>query len=146
MGLLKSLTEYEPYTWETGDVITAELLNHMEEGIAAASQGGGTGSDLFIVRVHYGDALTCNHTYAEILEAINDKLDILPLFSYDKFLITGSIDLSGSNIVITLFTIDGTTNYADDSMVGVRMEIYITDADNISMTRKQWTASATYGN
>ena len=44
MGLLKSLTEYEPYTWETGDVITAELLNHMEEGIAAASQGGDSDS------------------------------------------------------------------------------------------------------
>ena len=28
---------YSKTTWETGDVITAELLNHAEDGIAAAS-------------------------------------------------------------------------------------------------------------
>lgn len=28
---------YEKYTWVTGEVITAEKLNHMEDGIAAAN-------------------------------------------------------------------------------------------------------------
>lgn len=37
---------YEKNTWYTGDVITAEKLNNMENGIEAASRGGGGGSDL----------------------------------------------------------------------------------------------------
>lgn len=28
---------YEKYTWQTGEVITADKLNHMEDGIAAAN-------------------------------------------------------------------------------------------------------------
>ena len=27
---------YEPNTWETGDTITAEKLNHLEQGVASA--------------------------------------------------------------------------------------------------------------
>lgn len=32
---------YEPKTWACDDVITAEDMNHIEQGIADASQGGG---------------------------------------------------------------------------------------------------------
>ena len=34
---------YTKQTWENGDVITAEKLNHIESGIEEASQGGGGG-------------------------------------------------------------------------------------------------------
>lgn len=33
---------YEQQNWVTGNIITAEKLNHMEEGIASAQGGGGT--------------------------------------------------------------------------------------------------------
>lgn len=53
---------YEKQTWTTGDIITADKLNHMEDGIA----GGG----LFIVNYVYGDEVdTLNKTYAEIKSA-----------------------------------------------------------------------------
>ena len=42
---------YEPTIWECGDVVTAERLNHMEEGIEAANaccEGGG-GSEPLVV-------------------------------------------------------------------------------------------------
>ena len=29
---------YEPNTWNNGDTITAEKLNHLEQGVASASQ------------------------------------------------------------------------------------------------------------
>lgn len=32
---------YEKQTWECGETITAEKLNHIEDGIASASSGGG---------------------------------------------------------------------------------------------------------
>lgn len=32
---------YEPKTWECGEVVTAEALNNIEQGIADASSGGG---------------------------------------------------------------------------------------------------------
>lgn len=34
---------YQKHTWECGDAITPERLNHMEEGIANAGSGGGSG-------------------------------------------------------------------------------------------------------
>ena len=30
---------YDPTEWETGDVITADLLNHMENGVSQATDG-----------------------------------------------------------------------------------------------------------
>jgi len=33
---------YTPNNWQTGDIITAQKLNNMESGIAAASSSGGT--------------------------------------------------------------------------------------------------------
>lgn len=32
---------YEKQTWECGETITADKLNHMEEGISSANSGGG---------------------------------------------------------------------------------------------------------
>ena len=32
---------YTPKTWECGETITADALNHIEQGIAEASSGGG---------------------------------------------------------------------------------------------------------
>lgn len=41
---------YTPKEWECGETITAEALNHMEQGIAEASSGGGEDSNVFIVK------------------------------------------------------------------------------------------------
>lgn len=41
---------YEKQTWECGETITADKLNHMEDGIANAS-GGGTAPFLILKRV-----------------------------------------------------------------------------------------------
>lgn len=38
---------YDKQTWVTGEVITANKLNHMEDGIANAGSGGGGGAAVF---------------------------------------------------------------------------------------------------
>lgn len=58
---------YEKQTWTTGEVITAEKLNHMEDGIAGAG-GGSSIEPLEITITHDDDAgtFTANKTYEEL--------------------------------------------------------------------------------
>ena len=69
---------YTPTTWECGDVVTAEKLNKIEQGIA--DSGGGTSLAPFVVNATYDSV---NQTYipdktlAETLEAIEDGRTVL---------------------------------------------------------------------
>lgn len=58
---------YEKQTWVNGEVITADKLNHMENGIADG--GGGSGSDNFIVTINPGDSITADKTFDEVKQA-----------------------------------------------------------------------------
>lgn len=51
---------YTPTVWNTGDVITAEKLNHAEQGIAA--------NTIFhvVTFTQNGTAFTCDYTYEQI--------------------------------------------------------------------------------
>lgn len=54
---------YEKQTWTTGDVITQEKLNHMEDGIANAGGGGGVATDfssIFPAFVGWGNDIKNN--------------------------------------------------------------------------------------
>lgn len=56
---------YTPTSWQNGDVITAEKLNNMESGIAAALP-------VFLVTFSYDDGTdtyVADHTFAEIATA-----------------------------------------------------------------------------
>ena len=58
---------YTKQTWNTGDIITAQKLNHMEDGIV---QGGG-GS--LLVKFTFdpdNETYTCNKTFAEVYAAV----------------------------------------------------------------------------
>ena len=59
---------YEKQNWNNGDVITAEKLNHIEDGIAEGGSGGGN----FVVNFTYDmqtDDITADKTYQEIYTA-----------------------------------------------------------------------------
>lgn len=59
---------YEPKTWECGETLTAEALNHMEQGISDASSGGGT--PLLVNAVYDGDGkYDLDKTFGEIRNA-----------------------------------------------------------------------------
>ncbi len=82
---------YEKQTWHTGDVITEEKLNHMEDGIAS--------SRMFFVGSTYDESTqigTLDKTYKEIVDAFNAGQNVIlkhlvgtityinPLVSYDN--------------------------------------------------------------
>lgn len=82
---------YTKQTWKTGDVITEEKLNHMEEGIASCG--------MFVVGSTYDESTqteTLDKTYKEIVDAFNAGRNVVlkhfvnsmtyinPLVSYDN--------------------------------------------------------------
>lgn len=85
---------YEKHTWENGEVITAEKLNHLEGGVEANSEE--------IFWVTFGGTLpaspTCDKTYQEIADAMAAGKKIV-----------GFVNAPESNMVTTLsFTLGAT--------------------------------------
>lgn len=65
---------YVKQNWETGELITSQKLNHMEDGIAEGGGGGG------VMYVHYvfgdnGDYI--DKTYSELKEAYLSGMNIV---------------------------------------------------------------------
>lgn len=62
---------YTPTEWQTGDTITAEKLNKLENGVADSSGSGGDGN---IFTIHYTIdgtfSVTSDKTYTEIQTAV----------------------------------------------------------------------------
>ena len=59
---------YEPYTWQSGDVVTSARLNHMEQGIAGG--GGALKITPTITEVDNQVTETWNKTAGEIMDAM----------------------------------------------------------------------------
>ena len=67
---------YEKQTWNTGDVITEEKLNHMEDGIASGGSGGG----VLIVNSNYDESTETailDKTWQEIYDAVKQKTQVI---------------------------------------------------------------------
>ena len=60
---------YTKQTWETGDVITADKLNHMEDGIADAGGGGALTIGCIITTSGNKTYYTLDKTWKEIHDA-----------------------------------------------------------------------------
>lgn len=89
---------YTPKTWECGDTITAEDLNHIEQGIA--NSGGGT--EPLIVHVSFDEStgvITLDKTWKEIRDVfatganvIIDRSEVLPIGTIDHFATVIAVD------------------------------------------------------
>lgn len=63
---------YEKHTWQCGETVTAELLNHLEDGIA---EGGGGSNEFFSFEiVDDGSDTIASKSYSEIKAAIASGL------------------------------------------------------------------------
>ena len=61
---------YTPTDWKSGDTITSEKLNKMEQGIADA--GGSSGGGAFVVGVTFTESTaTLDKTWQEIYDAVS---------------------------------------------------------------------------
>ncbi len=70
---------YSEYTWQTGETITAEKLNNLEEGIQDALDccGGASESDVFYVTVSFdGSSFVADKTNAEIWDAVTQDKSV----------------------------------------------------------------------
>ena len=101
---------YNPTNWQTGDTITAEKLNHAEQGITNSLE-------CFVITVTFEDSTyTADKTYAEIKAAIDAGIPCIVYvvgenFKLMPFFIDGSYG-DGDTVVYTAKTIffGGTNN------------------------------------
>lgn len=64
---------YTKQTWADGDIITANKLNHIEDGIASAG-GGITIANILVTSMTTG---RCEYTYEELSEKVNNGETVL---------------------------------------------------------------------
>lgn len=72
---------YEKQTWTTGEVITQEKLNHMEDGIANAGVG--------IMVVHFSGvpnstSITADKTRGEIIQAFDAGMVVIGFYAIEE--------------------------------------------------------------
>lgn len=60
---------YTKHTWTSGEVITAENLNHIEDGVEDAGSGGGS-SVLLITQSIDGEYIVSDKTWQEIYDCV----------------------------------------------------------------------------
>lgn len=120
---------YEKQTWQTGETITAQKLNHMEDGIAS-----GGSSDLFIISATQdpiSEDITLDKTFAEINTAITNNQNIV-MFTMSKLFGVISADphaIKFNNCSTDTYngqqSLNGTTITVDsDNNIGVTYEYF----------------------
>lgn len=73
---------YEKTTWKTGDKVTADKLNHIEDGISEVESK----SDAFVIQIVDADwHIYFDKTYAEIKQAIDDGKRVYGTLAYNIF-------------------------------------------------------------
>ena len=113
---------YTPTNWENGDIITAEKLNKLENGVA---DSGGSGGDSNIFAIHYTIdgtfAATSDKTYTEIQTAVAAGKELIAFctipsstvsLDYDPTLVSVMCSLA-EDMIYFMFTIraGGQTNF-----------------------------------
>lgn len=112
---------YTKQTWNNGDIITADKLNHMEDGIAS----GGT----LIVHITYGsesstDAQVMDKTVQEILDAFpnvvletdeGEKSQIVSIDKTNHNVLTAHYDpfTQPTTVMYTIFTATSMSGYPE---------------------------------
>ena len=89
---------YTPTTWVTGDTVTPEKLNKIEQGIYDA---GGTSSVFFVVAYYNGGAWIMQETAGDIINALSSGI---PVMVQERDAVTGEIEGECSNIFSIEYT------------------------------------------
>lgn len=106
---------YDPTNWQTGDVVTSQKLNKLEQGVADAGGGG-----LLIVNMTMtGDAMTLDKTWQEIYDAVPAVMVVDPTENdksvymvYEVFVDDGyHVDIGHGSVSFPSFFTDSPTGY-----------------------------------
>lgn len=105
---------YDKYNWTTGEVITADKLNHMEDGIENADGGGN--EFVFTVTVDMDtETCTCDKTFAQIKDAILGK----------KIIVAYRHEIEGADSITSTYTYIALLNYDGEETIVVHYLISI---------------------
>lgn len=131
------MASYVKHVWECGEEITADLLNHMENGIEDAGEGGSSDSEVFYVDITLvGDHYQANKTATEIYQAYNEgkvikartnSISELGVTIADLTGVKPSTAMYGNYIEIRFFGIEGATFNSYQELKA--LQIIITERD-----------------
>lgn len=117
---------YIPTEWQTGDIVTAEKLNKLEEGVAS---GGGGGGGLLVTMTfgEGGDTATLNKNYNEIRAAVLAGIvpSVIEIDEYEstEYLTLGIIDFVSHSFDYRVGVVDMTSNteraFVSDTATGI---------------------------
>lgn len=121
---------YEPTNWVTGDIVTAEKLNKIEQGIV-------DGNVLF---VHFTakalNTISSDKTFVEIEEALEESKVVIGVIS--GILLTAVV-LKGD--IISFY--GNTMNAGENAIVGECFEITVSRTDTIELSVAEYSCPAT---
>lgn len=117
---------YTPTNWKRGDVITADKLNNIEQGIVNAGTGGG---DAFIVNAEVKSSVTTGETISaevdktavQIVEAIKNLKQVIIELSVSRYDTNNNTEVGRSKL--QLASINCSVNQATGLPVFVRADI-----------------------
>lgn len=115
---------YEKQTWATGDTITAEKLNHMEDGIGA---GGGS---FVITFTENNESYTADKTTTECAEAVTSGMDIIAKLGSEIY------RLVAANVDFVSFSFSSVTAYAGNQVLVSTLNYFYDDrslSDTVEM-------------
>lgn len=131
------MASYVKHIWECGEEITADLLNHIENGIESAGEGGSSDSEVFYVDITpTTGGYQANKTATEIYQAYNegkvikartDSIHELGVAIADLTGVKPSEPMYGNYIEIRFFGIEGATYSSYQALETLR--IIITERD-----------------
>ena len=116
---------YEPTNWKAGDTVTSAKLNKLEQGIAAASGGGG------VLVVHFDtNTLALDKTYSEIKAAAETGIVVIQTRPSEYFMMSGLVTTVVEPPANTVYGIDGISFMIIGESVITQPMQFITDSAN----------------
>ena len=109
---------YSKQTWATGDTVTAEKLNHMEDGIEGAGGGGGAGGMAVIPLEMSGTDTQTSLTWSEIKDIVESGNAAVLRFSYEEEGFFQIMDYHVINVMLESGTYSISAIFSEDELVG----------------------------
>lgn len=116
---------YTPTEWQSGDIVTSEKLNKIENGIAGA--GGGGGGEVFMVGGTYNEEtgyFTMDKTWSEINEAITAGMHCLLIINIHLDQTNSVLDRNFRSVIIGT-SYEKYVAEGNDPEIGVTVNLYI---------------------
>lgn len=118
---------YVPHDWATGEVITEELLDHMEQGIGDASE-----KSLIVefTESEGSSSIACNVSRTDIIDALNSGTPIIAKYGV-RYLTIGGISSSGAINFYVLTHTSGTS-------LATMIRLFYLATNEITKEEYQW--------